>query len=233
MNLPVIKIDSRKIDDESIEGYGGYAPIANTVWTWYRIVGERLGFYLFFYSFARRLDATHTLWALAINEHEKARVENELPTRVRYINSFSIAEVTVIALHRVLEMTDTLVKVYCTDLEIPESAKRIESAVREMRNSFEHIDERAEAKANLRGKFHPDALTIFVQTDYIESLILRYKEFSLNFREDINEVLLDCRKLAMEGIDSRAVTHNARLDGMEKVGEIDLLHVSLNIDEQQ
>ena len=30
-------IDSREIDARSTKGIGGYAPVANTVWTWYQI----------------------------------------------------------------------------------------------------------------------------------------------------------------------------------------------------
>ena len=35
-------VDSREIDAYGVEGFGGYAPVANTVWTWYSIVGEQL-----------------------------------------------------------------------------------------------------------------------------------------------------------------------------------------------
>ena len=52
-------INSREIDTHSVKGRGGYAPVANTVWTWYQIVGEQLGFFLFFFSLARRVDAAH------------------------------------------------------------------------------------------------------------------------------------------------------------------------------
>ena len=38
-------IDSREIDAQSVEGRGRYAPVANTVWTWYRIVvNNRISF---------------------------------------------------------------------------------------------------------------------------------------------------------------------------------------------
>ena len=50
----------------------------------------------------------------------------------------------------------------------------------EMRNAFEHIDERAEGKVG-RGKSHLDALTIFNQPDFVESSILRYKNYELEF----------------------------------------------------
>ena len=56
-------INSRQIDEQSVPGLGGYAPVANTVYTWYNIIGGgTLEFYLFFFSLARRIDAAHSLW---------------------------------------------------------------------------------------------------------------------------------------------------------------------------
>ena len=63
-------INSREIDAQSAKRRGGYAPVANTVWTWYQIVGEQLGFFQFFFSLARRIDAAHALWTLAVQERE-------------------------------------------------------------------------------------------------------------------------------------------------------------------
>ena len=93
-------VDSRQIDTQSVKGLGGYAPVANTVWTWYRIVGEELFFYLFLFSLARRIDAAHALWALAIQEREKAIREGAIPRRTGFFNALGTSEVAIIALHR-------------------------------------------------------------------------------------------------------------------------------------
>ena len=58
-------IDSRDIDEYyNPKGPGGYRPVANTVWSWYQVATERLGFFLFLFAFARRVDAAHALWVL-------------------------------------------------------------------------------------------------------------------------------------------------------------------------
>ena len=162
-------IDSEEIDAQSAKGLGGYAPVANTVWTSYSIVGEKLFFYLFLFSLARRIDAAHALWALAIQEREKAKREGAIPQRSGFFNALGTSEVAIIALHRGITMVQSLIDKYCTDLELPDSVKKIRTAVEEMRNAFEHIDDRAEARVGMSRKVDLDALTIFDQPDFIES----------------------------------------------------------------
>ena len=143
-------IDSREIDTQSVKGNAGYAPVANTVWTWYRIVGEELGF--FFFSLARRVDAAYALWALAIEERDKAKGEGAIPQRIGFLNALATAEVAIIALHRGITMIHSLIDKFCLDLEVPRSVQKIRAAVVEMRNAFEHIDDRAEGKVGMSGK---------------------------------------------------------------------------------
>ena len=199
-------INSREIDTHSIKGHGGYAPVANTVWTWYQIAGEQLGFFLFFFSLARRIDAAHALWTLAVQEREKAKEEKaiSISRRTGFLNALATAEVTIISLHRAMMMVYSLVDKFCPDLEVPDSVQQIRDAVREMRNAFEHIDERAEGRVGSSNKMHSDALTIFHQPDFVELSVLSYKTYSLNFEEDVLSALLDCRAFIMDAIDTRA-----------------------------
>ena len=103
-------------------------------------------------------------------------------------------------------MVQSLVEKHCPDLEVPDSVKKIRTAVKELRDAFEHIDERAEARVGLSGKMDQGALTIFDQPDFIESSVLRYKEHYLNLETDVIAALLDCRELIMKAIDSRAAS---------------------------
>ncbi|MDE2887848.1 MAG: hypothetical protein OXR72_06505 [Gemmatimonadota bacterium] len=210
-----LEINSAEIDALNKEGMGGYAPVANTVWTWYRIVDEQVGFFLFFFALARRMDAAHAVWTLAMKEREKAQVEGGISGRARFFNELATAEMTVIALHRGITMVYKLVEKFCPDLEVPETVRRIRKAVQEIRHAFEHIDDRAEAIEGMSGKLHSDALTIFNQPDFIESSILRYKEHSLDFNEDVLAALLECRDLVMKAIDSRAEAQSRDLGSKE------------------
>ena len=205
-----LSFDSRQVDEQSIPGFGGYAPVANTIYTWYNLVGgETLEFYLFFFSLARRVDAAHSLWTRAAQERERGKEEGAIPGRIGYLNALASAEMAIIALHRGITMVATLVDKYCPDLEVPESVNTISDSVAEMRKGFEHIDERAQGKVGMSGKADFDALSIFDQTEFIESFVLRYKGLTLDFGADILPALLDSRKLIINAIDSRAFSEKA------------------------
>lgn len=197
-------IDSRQIDAQSPKGFGGYAPVANTVWTWYQIVSEKWDFVLFLFALARRVDAAHGLWVAAIQARNKAREEGGIPRRPGFFNELAMAEVAVIALHRGIKMVYSLIKTFNLELDMPDNIQEIRPAVEEIRHAFEHIDDRAQGRVGRSPKMHPDALTIFHQPDFFESSILRYKEHSLNFEEDVISALLACRELVMAAIDARA-----------------------------
>ena len=197
-------IDSRQIDAQSVRGLGGYAPVANTVWTWYRITGEEVGFFVFFFALARRIDAAHALWALAIQERERAKQEDAISRRTGFLNALAAAEVAIIALHRGFTMVYSLADRFHLNVEVPPGVRKIREAVREMRNAFEHIDERAEGKIGGSKAVDPEALTIFDQPDFIESSILSYKAYTLNFEEEVLSALLECREFIMGVIDAKA-----------------------------
>ncbi len=202
-------IDSRDIDEHyNPKRTGGYRPVANTVWSWYRIATEQLGFFLFLFAFSRRTDAAHALWVLAIEARDKARTEGGIPQRLAHFNALAAAEVAIVALGRCYRMVNALVEKHCPELRVQDSVTKTREAVIEMRNAFEHIDERAEGKVG-GGRFDADALTIFNQPDFVQSSILRYKHHRLNFESDVIAALVDCRELVMDAIDARAEHHQA------------------------
>ena len=196
--------DSRYIDEHfNPPGAGGYRPVANTVWTWYQVAGEQLGFFLFFFALARRTDAAHALWVSAIEARDEGRKGSGIVHRQEHISSLGEAEVAIIALGRCYQMMCALVEKYCPGMDLPDSVKKTKDAVLAMRNAFEHIDERAEGKVG-RGKVDADALTIFDQPDFVSAAILRYQSYELNFESDVLSALIDCRELIMDAIDERA-----------------------------
>ena len=204
-------INSREIDAYyNPAGTGGYAPVTNTVWTWYQIVPEELGFFLYFIALARRTDAAHALWASAIQARDDAREAKGIPQRQGALNALATAEMAVIALHRCFEMVYGLVEQFCPGLQVPASVDKIRAPVMEIRHAFEHIDERAQGKINQQ-KRHPDALTIFNQPDFVNSSVLQYKTFTLNLETEVIAALLDCREFIMNAINKRAArkTHIA------------------------
>ena len=163
-----------------------------------------MGFFLYLYALARRLDAAHAAWELAMRERENARSEGAIVQRIGYFRALSEAEVIIIALHRAMNMVLRFDGVFPLGLEIPDSIRKLEPLVKDMRDAFEHIDERAQGKINLRGKMDAEALTIFDQPDFIESSVLHYRGKDLHFHEDVLAALLTCRELVLKVIDLRA-----------------------------
>ena len=197
-------INSREVDAYyNPAGTGGYAPVANTVWTWYQIAPEALGFFLYFFALARRTDAAHALWASAIQARDDAREAKGIPQRQGALNALATAEMAVIALHRCFKMVYGLVEKFSPGLQVPASVDKIHAPVMEIRHAFEHIDERAQGKINQQ-KTHPDALTIFNQPDFMNSSVLQYKTLTLNLETEVIAALLDCREFIMNAIDKRA-----------------------------
>ena len=120
----------------------------------------------------------------------------------------------IIALGRCYRMVEGLIEKFCPELSIPDSVARTSAAVREMRNAFEHIDERAEGKVRI-GVFQPDALTIFDQPDFVTSSTLRYRQYRLNFEAQVIEALIDCRELIVAAIEARAKQRGESTDTTE------------------
>ncbi len=207
MRAGALVVNVNQIDDLSQSGLGGYAPVANTVWTWYQFGQHPENFLHFMFSFARRLDTGHALWASAIEERDRAKELPGIEARVGFISALATAEVAVVALHRAIRMAHSLVKKYRPDLDVPESADSVLEPLKEIRDAFEHIDERAESRSGQRGKFDPDALTIFDQPAFFSSGILTYKEVELDFDCDVLSALLDCRGLVMEAMSNSPPDH--------------------------
>ena len=65
--------------------------------------------------------------------------------------------------------------VFPLGLEIPDSLQKLAPMFKDMRDAFEHINERAQGKINLRGKEDAEALTIFDQPEFIGSSVLHYR----------------------------------------------------------
>ena len=206
-------IDSRDVDEyHNPVGLGGYRPIASTVWAWHQFATEQLGFFLFFFALARRIDAAHALWASAIEARDSAREgQGSVAARQAHFAALGAAEMTIIALGRCYRMVDGLVEKFCPKLSVPDSVAETSAAVKAMRDAFEHIDERAEGKVKI-GELHPEALTIFDQPDFVASSMLRHRQHQLDFESQVIRALVDCRELVMDAIDARVMQRKGSAD---------------------
>ena len=186
----------------------------NTVWAWHQFATEQLGFFLFFFALARRIDAAHALWASAIEARDSARERRGgVAARQAHFAALGAAEMTIIALGRCYRMVNGLIEKFCPGdkLSVPDSVAETNAAVKAMRDAFEHIDERAEGKVKI-GELHPEALTIFDQPDFVASSMLRYRQHELDFESQVIRALVDCRELLMDAVDARATQRGKSMD---------------------
>ncbi len=170
----------------------GYRAITNTIWTWLRF-GKPLDISLFRYllASARRLDGTHVLFA------ETTRIMNDMTgnyisRRAQLFRALSIAEILVITLSRTVDLLDGLGENFSVTIPLPATLNSKKRDIRELRNAFEHIEDRA--LGQVRRQPNPDADSIFDQRAFLQEGKLTYTNHSLDIRKDVIHMLIDARQ---------------------------------------
>ena len=191
-----VQIRLQDINRSSKPGADGYAPVSNTIWTWLTFgAPPDPNLFRFLFAAARRLDAAHALCldVLAVlTEHP----EPFIVARNRLFGALGRAELMSVALGRALDMLQTLPGRFSLQIPIPGIVVRISPALREIRNAFEHIEDRA--VGNVRGKPHADALSIFDQRRLISSGILTYSSHALDLRREVLPALIESRRFVID-----------------------------------
>lgn len=92
-----LSIDSDEVEARSPVGMGGYAPVANTIWTMHQFMEEQVAFYLFIFALARRLDAAHRSWSEAMKDRNAAIEQDGFNRRDTIFSALATAEIAVVA----------------------------------------------------------------------------------------------------------------------------------------
>ena len=188
-----IALEIERIDRLFPPDEDGYVPLTNTIWTWFNIGpapgSEMLTRYVL--AAARRLDAAH---------RQFQRVRKELddfdpvaPGPLARRTTFEIVgqvETAVVALSRAVDMSRNLVSLVPIPVSVPENVTDKSKALTELRNAYEHIEDRA--KGQVWGKPDPQALTIFDWSSLFESGTITYGGHSLVL-DEVQELILDTR----------------------------------------
>jgi hypothetical protein len=85
---------------------------------------------------------------------------------------------------------------FSINLPMPATITGKALALRDIRDAFEHIEERA--LGNVWGKPDADALSIFNQTDLLTRSVITYASHSLDLRSEVLPMLLDARRVAFD-----------------------------------
>jgi len=192
-NLKVYLKDVDRLYERNDEGY---APIADLLWLWMKIGIPSHGnppnaeAYRYLFAAGRRLDVAQQLRADALT-----RLRGEHKTLFSYRNALfatlGIVETMCVSFGRAVEMVSEAPSVVGQQVPLPHRMLSARNALLEIRNSFEHIEDRA--KGQVRNKPHPDATSIFDQRDLFTSGDIRYGNHKINIYGEMAAILLEAR----------------------------------------
>ena len=197
-----LTITIQDIERENFPESYGYAPVANMVWTWFQCgASSDEELFRFLVAAARRLDTAHNLCADALNNLGSRPGEPFMKTRARMYKALGYAELMCIALNRAIRMIKVVPSKFPisdSELTIPEKLDAIFPALKDIRDALEHIEERVFSISGTRGRKHPDALTIFDQSDFASHGVIRYADHALDIRTDVIPALIISRQFIVE-----------------------------------
>lgn len=188
----VLELDA--IDEQmGVSFDDGYRTITNTIWTWITLFGgtpeEHMRFLI---ATARRLDACHRMLRLIrANLSELGNTEAAIPRRNLIYEVIGIVEMAVVTMNRALDMTSQLGAQLGVSTPPPARIVGKLPALKEIRNAYEHIEDRA--RGLVRGKPHPDALSIFNFERLFKERVVAYGNNELNLESEATDLLADAR----------------------------------------
>ena len=193
-----LSVTMADVDRHTKQEPSGYARVANTVWTWLAIPPQTRDqtFVNYLLAAARRLDSAYLHCSGALRLLSNPDKEMGFPAREALFDSLCHAESMCVALSRAIRMIVRARKTISTPAAVPQEITAIEGAVLAIRDAFEHIDERAVGKA--RREDPVDATSIFDQSDFFTSGVLRYAGHSLDIRQEVVPALIAGRRFIVE-----------------------------------
>ena len=193
-----VSVTMADVDRYSEPGDDGYAPVTNTVWTWLQFPPRAQDgvFVNYLLAAARRLDSAHARCCGALNGLTK--IPNDMGFRARetMFGALGEAESMCVALNRAIRMMVQAHETFSTSAQVPQEVEAIKECVLAIRNAFEHIDERAVGKS--RRESRRDAMSVFDQTDFFTSGVLRYAKHSLDIRDEVLPAVIAGRRFIVE-----------------------------------
>ena len=179
----------------------GYSSIANTVYTWLslypnlnsKIIPKEVSYLLL--SVARRLDASHEGFSLLHSKlKELETVEYGIRQRNLIFEIVGLVEIAIVAMNRAFQMADRLGNHFPLSTPFPTSVKDKLVAIKNMRDAYEHIDNRAFGLAGQKSKPHPDALSVFNFERLFQEGIATYGSYELDIYNEAIQLLIDTRQ---------------------------------------
>jgi len=183
------------IDDQAEATSSGHVPLAPVLWAWLNIrTGHDEVRTRYLMAAARRLD-TANLLLIEIGRRMDQLNEDGLAGPAIRRNLFELVglvELAVISLGRAVDMVIKAKEQIDRDVPIPKAVVEAREAVKDIRDAYEHIDERA--AGNVWRKPHPDALTIFNWQRLVSDDMIIYGSHELELSGQVPELVTAMRQ---------------------------------------
>ncbi|MHC1559893.1 hypothetical protein ACR9E3_13130 [Actinomycetospora sp. C-140] len=192
----VIELDA--IDDFERQDRVGPTPLTPVLWTWLRFCDQSLeARERYVLAAARRHDIALDLLAQVLDDLDELHDAEGAPVRRQLsFRLISRVESLMIALGRLVHMVQwcgrTLPSSSSAQRAIPTLVAAKADALKEIRDAFEHIDERATGRA--RRQSPAEALTIFDHPRLLTEEAVSYGGRVLTLGDDVPRLLSECRQ---------------------------------------
>jgi hypothetical protein len=190
-----LMLELEAIDEQVAVSFDdGYRTITNTVWTWLAIGPDRSEEDArFLLAAARRLDACYRMISIVrVKLGELEDTQDAIPQRNLVYEIIGLVEMAVIAMNRALNMASQIGAHLTLCVPLPTLIAEKLPALKEIRNAYEHIEDRA--RGLVRGKPHPDALSIFNFERLFREQVVVYSSNELNLQGEATDLLVSARR---------------------------------------
>ncbi|WP_328712278.1 light-mediated development protein DET1 [Nocardia salmonicida] len=187
---PRIELDA--VDEFEGTGVSGYVPLTPVLFTWMQMSpspAASTAHYVL--AAARRLDLAQSLFQ-QVDDHRQSEHEGAPAARRAIFALIGATELALVALSRAVDMCVKASDKIGTSVPVPADISSRVDAVRDVRNAYEHIEDRA--MGNVWGKPDPDAITIFDHYEIVQNGSIVYGNRRLSLETDIPPLITAARQ---------------------------------------
>lgn len=192
VQIESIQLQIDYVDEWEGQGVTGYVPLTPVLYTWMCFgthhSDDKRRYLL---SAARRLDQAQALFE-RIGELRQTDPEGAPAVRRAIFNLIGMTELALVALHRTIVMCADAQSDLGTTVAVPELIKLWRKGLEEIRNAYEHIEERA--IGNVHGNPSPEALTIFDHDRIVADNVIAYGGYELDLATDVPDLIAVARQ---------------------------------------
>lgn len=183
------------IDAQTEATQSEYVSLTPVLWTWLNLgAGRNEARTHYLLAAARRLDMANLLLIEVGRRTERLNQEGLAGPEIRR-NLFELigaVELAVIAVGRAVDMVMKTRTQIARNVPVPDIIVNAQEAVKDIRDAYEHVDERA--AGNICRRPHPNALTIFDWRRLIVDGVITYGPHELDLMEQLPALLSAMRK---------------------------------------